>query len=351
MPWWCWTNSVLCVYVSGCMCVHAGAVAQLYLTLCNPMDYGLPGSSVHGIFQARILEWVPFSPSRGSSQPRDQTHISCSSCIDRRILYHSSTWEVLVLSREREMADLVCLALDLGSDSGVKLFATNEESKVDSPAECRGPSLLVGKGEWSECEELCLIWAWKAVLAAGPMKQDPVEWEWGCLAGLSGVQWPRLQFEGDIRYAAPFPDKTLSACSEPSFCSKSKCGFPRSHYETWQVYQLLSWAAKATWLHSPTHPHTQLGCSPEHISRDKVYLNENQAESSGSLLMTHSILPCPWVHTLLFSWGMQNLSIFQLLVETGGKFLLYPHFYFLIFLALLFCYHLTRLIFSAPTLY
>ena len=147
MPWWCWTNSVLCVYACGCMCVHAGAVAQLYLTLCNPMDYGLPGSSVQGIFQARILECVPFSPSRGSSQPRDQTHISCSSCIDRRILYHSSTWEVLVLSREREMADLVCLAPDLGSDSGVKLFFINEESKVDSPAECRGPSLLVGKGE------------------------------------------------------------------------------------------------------------------------------------------------------------------------------------------------------------
>ena len=51
------------------------------------------------------------------------------------------------LSREREMADLICLELDLGSDSGVKLSFTNEESKVDYPAECQGPSLLVGKGE------------------------------------------------------------------------------------------------------------------------------------------------------------------------------------------------------------
>jgi len=47
-------------------------VAQLCLTLCDPMDYSLPGSSVHGILQARILEWVAISFSRGSSQPRNQ---------------------------------------------------------------------------------------------------------------------------------------------------------------------------------------------------------------------------------------------------------------------------------------
>ena len=50
-------------------------IAQLCLTLCNPMDCSLPGSSVHGILQARILEW--FSFSRGSSQIRDQTQLSC----------------------------------------------------------------------------------------------------------------------------------------------------------------------------------------------------------------------------------------------------------------------------------
>ena len=45
-------------------------VAQLSLTLCNPMDCSPPGSSVHGIIQARILKWVAISFSRGSSQPR-----------------------------------------------------------------------------------------------------------------------------------------------------------------------------------------------------------------------------------------------------------------------------------------
>ena len=50
-----------------CVCL----VAQSCLTLCDPMDYSLPGSSVHGILQARILQWVAISFSRGSSQPRD----------------------------------------------------------------------------------------------------------------------------------------------------------------------------------------------------------------------------------------------------------------------------------------
>ena len=51
-------------------------VAQSYLTLCDPMDCSLPGTSIHGILQARILEWVTISLSRGSSQPRDQTQVS-----------------------------------------------------------------------------------------------------------------------------------------------------------------------------------------------------------------------------------------------------------------------------------
>ena len=70
--------------------MHACSVAQSCLTLCDSMDYGLPGPSVHGIFQARILEWVAISSSRASFSPRDWTHISC---ISRRILYNWATWE------------------------------------------------------------------------------------------------------------------------------------------------------------------------------------------------------------------------------------------------------------------
>ena len=64
---------------------------QLCLTLCDPKDCSPPGSSVHGILQARILEWVAISCSRGSSWPRDWTHVSYISCIDRWVLYHFTT--------------------------------------------------------------------------------------------------------------------------------------------------------------------------------------------------------------------------------------------------------------------
>ena len=60
-------------------CVPATACAkslQSCLTLCNPMDCSPPGSSVHGIFQARIMEWGATFSSRGSSQSRDPTHVS-----------------------------------------------------------------------------------------------------------------------------------------------------------------------------------------------------------------------------------------------------------------------------------
>ena len=68
------------------MCLNVPLCAQSCPTLCNPMDCSLPGFSVHGIFQAGILEWVAVSFSRGSSWPRDWTYISCVSCIGRLIL-------------------------------------------------------------------------------------------------------------------------------------------------------------------------------------------------------------------------------------------------------------------------
>ena len=75
---------------------HAAAAAAKSLqscpTLCDPTDSSSPGSSVHGILQARILEWVDMPSSRGSSWPRDQTHI-CSSCITVRFfMFMSLKW-------------------------------------------------------------------------------------------------------------------------------------------------------------------------------------------------------------------------------------------------------------------
>ena len=53
-------------------------VAQLCLTLCDPVDCSLSGSSVHGILQARILEWVALPFSRAHSRPRNRTRVSCT---------------------------------------------------------------------------------------------------------------------------------------------------------------------------------------------------------------------------------------------------------------------------------
>ena len=64
-----------------CGCVQS---LQWCLTLWDPMDCSLPDSSVHGILQARILELVAIAFSRGSSRPRDQTLVSCISCIAGR---------------------------------------------------------------------------------------------------------------------------------------------------------------------------------------------------------------------------------------------------------------------------
>ena len=66
----------------------------------DPLDCSLPGSSVYGISQARILEGVAISSFRGSSEPRDGASVSCGSRSGRWILYHWATWEALCLDRK-----------------------------------------------------------------------------------------------------------------------------------------------------------------------------------------------------------------------------------------------------------
>ena len=74
-------------YISSSLCMHAKSL-QSCPSLCNLADCSPPGSSVHGIIQVRTLEWVAMPPTRGSSQPRDQTFIFCVSCTGRWVLYH-----------------------------------------------------------------------------------------------------------------------------------------------------------------------------------------------------------------------------------------------------------------------
>ena len=85
-----WMNTGWVLGWCMCMYVRARARAQLLSGIwlfCHPMGCSLPGSSVHGILQGGILEWVAISSSRGSSWPRDQTQISCTA---DRFFYHQS---------------------------------------------------------------------------------------------------------------------------------------------------------------------------------------------------------------------------------------------------------------------
>ena len=68
----------------GCCCL----ITRSCPTLCGPIHCSLPGSSDHGIFQARILKQIAIFYSRGSSWPRDRIHLSCISGVGRHILYH-----------------------------------------------------------------------------------------------------------------------------------------------------------------------------------------------------------------------------------------------------------------------
>ena len=84
----CWVLFCCCCFLQYTNLIYPGDCIGFVLIcvwLYNPMDCSLPGSSVHGIFQARILEWVVISFSRGSSQPRDETRVSCNSCIAGRL--------------------------------------------------------------------------------------------------------------------------------------------------------------------------------------------------------------------------------------------------------------------------
>ena len=95
-------------------------VAQSWPTLCNPMDCSLPASSIHRIFQARVLKWVAISFSRGSSRPRDQTWVSR---ISGRCFNVWATREELM-----SMKELMLLNCGVGDDSWESLELQGDQT-------------------------------------------------------------------------------------------------------------------------------------------------------------------------------------------------------------------------------
>ena len=116
-----------CAKYIKCVCAHT----QCCLTLCDPIDCSLPGSSVHGIFQVRLLEQFTISYSKGSYPLRDRTHVSCVSYVSRQTLYHCATWEALsILHTIYYFIDTILWNGDLPSGSAVKNPPAMQETWV-----------------------------------------------------------------------------------------------------------------------------------------------------------------------------------------------------------------------------
>ena len=136
------------------LCMHAKSL-QLCLTLCDPMDCSPPGSSVHGILQARTLEWITMPSYRGNSQLRDRSLVSCISCIAGRFFTIWDTKEapglffiniqITSLSFEFQFFKKSLLLLLLSRFSRVWLCVTPEMAAHQAP-----PSLGFSRQEhWS----------------------------------------------------------------------------------------------------------------------------------------------------------------------------------------------------------
>ena len=111
-------------------CMHACSVTQSCQTLGNPMDCSLPRSSAHGIFQARMLEFIAIS-------------YSCVSCIGRQILYHWATWKPLVRMSHRQFR---FLANSIWAETGCSFqFSSVSQSCLIlcNPMDCTTPGFLV----------------------------------------------------------------------------------------------------------------------------------------------------------------------------------------------------------------
>ena len=114
--------------------VHAKPL-RLGLALCHPLDCSLPGSSVHGIFQARTLEWVAMSSSRGSSWPRNRTCICHVTWIGRWVFYKNPWW----MSHKES----TCQSITWGVDLWVGKISCGRKWK---PLQCSCLGKLINRG-------------------------------------------------------------------------------------------------------------------------------------------------------------------------------------------------------------
>ena len=142
-------------------------VTHSFPTLCDPMDCRLPGSSVHGIFQARVLEWVAISFSRGSSQPRDWTQVS--HIAGRRF----TVWATREATKKKEkecpfvpskLPDLGCYQIpgswaDVGAHAGLDGIQTaGRVLVIEPPPQKKKKNALSGLLGWEQSPRAPKAW-------------------------------------------------------------------------------------------------------------------------------------------------------------------------------------------------
>ena len=173
--------------------VHAKSL-QSCPTLCDPVDYSLPGFSVHGTLQARIVEWVAMPSSRGSSQPRDQTQVSYISYIDRWVFFTTSaTWEVLGPIKKFQIAMLAESLVVEPTDSH-KVKEKLESIKYWCNSKWKRSEGLPSKSDlfsqyvtgWSvSLQNPCVEVLTQNVTSTGDrVFLEGVKWKWGHMGGL-----------------------------------------------------------------------------------------------------------------------------------------------------------------------
>ena len=126
---------------------------QLCLTLCDPMGCSPPGPSVHGILQARILEWVAMTSSRGTSQPRDRTHVSYLG------LLHGQAGSLPLVPPGKPL----CFIMNSSHSQFYSLFYYLSDTYGDCPqlgGFCHSVAWTAKKVPWSMCVPLPLAAAW-----------------------------------------------------------------------------------------------------------------------------------------------------------------------------------------------
>ena len=126
-------------------CVHTQSFRLLSrVQLCHPRDCNLPGSSVHGISQARTLEWVAISSSRGSSQPGDWTRVSRIPCIAGRFFTTGPQGKPSLIIREMQIRTTIRCHLTQVRMDIIKKSITN----VGEGVEKKEPSYTVDENVW-----------------------------------------------------------------------------------------------------------------------------------------------------------------------------------------------------------